>query len=341
MKIQRGGLDRALASPDPAVRFYLFHGADEPSSRAHAETLLEGLRAEKEVLDAATIRSDPARLADEANAISMFGGRRLLWIEPAGDEILPGVEALFEAPGCEHPVVAIAGALRKTSKLLKAAEASPRALSNVSYALEGRQFEELVERMARDEGLEPEPGVVARIAGMCNANRALAAQEVAKYALYAEPHAGDSSRPLTHDMVDRLGAGSEELELFALGDRAMVGDIRAVQVGLDQLSVGGSEAITILRAMQRRIVMLSPMVARINAGEAPSGVMASMGNAIFFREKPAVSAMLMAWRGDRLERLAERVIALEEGLMLEGRPARTALGQELLTVARTARSARR
>ena len=59
--------------------------------------------------------------------MSLFGGTRVIWIEPAGDEIAAGVEALLEAPAAESPVVAIAGALRKTSALLKLAEASPRA----------------------------------------------------------------------------------------------------------------------------------------------------------------------------------------------------------------------
>ena len=47
----------------------------------------------------------------------------MIWVEPAGDEIADGVEALLEAPSVESPVVAIAGALRKTSALLKLAEA--------------------------------------------------------------------------------------------------------------------------------------------------------------------------------------------------------------------------
>ena len=58
--------------------------------------------------------------------MALFGGKRAIWIEPAGDEIADGVEALLEAPAGESPVVAIAGSLRKTSALLKLAEAIRR-----------------------------------------------------------------------------------------------------------------------------------------------------------------------------------------------------------------------
>lgn len=340
MKTQRGDVPRRLDAPEPQVRFYLFHGADDASSRSHAARLLTALGAEKEAIEAATLKSDPARLSDEANALSMFGGAKLLWVEPAGEEILAAVEALLEAPGAEHRVVAIAGALRKTSKLLKLAEASPHALAHVSYAPEGREFERIVEDLARDAGLQPAPGVVARLAGMTANNRELARGEIEKMALFLGADAAQPV-PLDHDTLDALGAGAGDVEFLSLGDRAMVGDIEAVQHGIEAMSANGSEAITILRALQRRIVMLAPMQARVAAGEPASAVIGAMGRALFWKDKPVVTEMLMRWPATRLARLGERVTELERRLMFAGLPAKSALGEELLAIARTARASRR
>ena len=44
VKSDRRGIERLLDKPDPATRFYLFHGYDEGQSRAQAERLLKGLR---------------------------------------------------------------------------------------------------------------------------------------------------------------------------------------------------------------------------------------------------------------------------------------------------------
>ena len=113
MKAVKGQLERSLGRPDPAVRFYLLHGPDEAGSRALALGLLKSLGdAEKFIIVGQVIKSDPATLADEAGAMSLFGGKRAIWIEPAGDEITPAVEALFAAGSTENPVVAIGGALR-------------------------------------------------------------------------------------------------------------------------------------------------------------------------------------------------------------------------------------
>src|SRR5687768_17291373 len=115
MKAAKASLGRALDQPDPGIRFYLFHGPDEAGSRALAERLLKGLASEKFAMAGGSIKSDPASLADGAGAMSLFGGKRALWIEPAGDEIADAVEALLAAAAGESPVIAVAGPLRKTS----------------------------------------------------------------------------------------------------------------------------------------------------------------------------------------------------------------------------------
>ena len=110
MKAVKANLARALDQPDPAIRFYLFHGPDEAGSAGSAGRLLKGLgNADKFIVVGQAVKSDPATLADEAGAMSLFGGKRALWIEPAGDEIAEGVEALLEAPASESSVVAVAG----------------------------------------------------------------------------------------------------------------------------------------------------------------------------------------------------------------------------------------
>ncbi|HVL29145.1 MAG TPA: DNA polymerase III subunit delta, partial [Sphingomicrobium sp.] len=106
MKAQRGSIRRADSEPDRAIRFYLFHGPDESGSRALAERLRRALDAEKLAVPAPSVKADPALLAAEAGAISLFGGARLVWVEPAGDEIAEGVEALLAAAAVESPVVA-------------------------------------------------------------------------------------------------------------------------------------------------------------------------------------------------------------------------------------------
>ena len=154
MKASKSTITRAVDQPAAGTRFYLFHGPDEGQSRALAARLLESLRATKFVIAGGAVKSDPAALVDEASAMSLFGGNRAIWIEPATKDIEEGVAALLAAAVVESPVVAIGGPLTKTSPLLKLAEASPLALAFASYPPEGQDAERMVIDLGRRFGLK-------------------------------------------------------------------------------------------------------------------------------------------------------------------------------------------
>lgn len=339
MKAAKASLGPALDRPDPSIRFYLFHGPDEAGSRALAERLLKGLEAEKSAMLAQEVKGDPARLADEAGAISLFGGRRAIWIEPAGDEIVEGAEALLELPASENPVIAVAGSLRKTSSLLKLAEVHSRALSHISYVPEGRELERLVMDLARDVGLRVSPDTARRIAEASAGNQAIAFQELEKFALYLDASA-EGLRDLDPDTVDLLGADSAEADLMRLGDLALSGRMDALLDELARLPHGGSEPIPVLRALQRRLLMLAPLRARVERGESPDGVMTSMGKALFWKDKSLIQRLLSTWSSERLAEAASRVSNLERQIMLRPLADDAALGETLVTLARAAGRAR-
>lgn len=336
MKSSKGGIGRAVEQPDPAIRFYLFHGPDEAQSSALGDRLAAALEAAKHSLASSSLRSDPALLADEASAIDMFGESRLLWIQPAGEEVAAAADALLAAAAAERPAVAIAGRLAKSSALLKLAEAHPLALAHASYELDARDAERMAADMARAEGLRPQPGVAARIAESCANDRRMIGQELAKLALYLD---ASPERPaeLTHEALDAVGADMGG-DFLGIADLALAGDVRGLGDELARLPSGGKEAIPVIRSLQRRLIMLAPIRARVEAGQRSHDVLASMGKSLFWKDKPLVEKLLASWDSAGLARVAERAGTLERRLMSTAPPPPAeALGEELLAIARAAR----
>jgi DNA polymerase-3 subunit delta len=335
VKPARGALGRALDRPDPDIRFYLFYGPDEAQSRAHGERLLKGLEAEKFALSAQAAKADPALLADEAAAMGLFGGKRALWIEPAGDEITPAVEALLEAAGAESPAIAIAGGLRKTSPLVKLGEAHGSALAHISYEPNERDAEQLVEELARREGLQLAPGLASRIATAAANDRGIIAQELAKIALYADASPGKAVQ-VDREMLDEIGAGAEG-NWMRLGDLALSGELGALSHEL-QASANDAEPVSVIRALQRRLLMLAPIRARVDRGERPHDAVTSAGKSVFWKDKELVARMVGLWESKALARVLERSSELERRLMSsDSPPADAALEEELVAIARMAR----
>ncbi|MGN6588819.1 MAG: DNA polymerase III subunit delta [Sphingomicrobium sp.] len=336
MKVNAGGVGRAVDQPNPAIRLYLFHGPDESQSRALGARLLETLCATKFIVPGGSIKSDPAALVDEASAMSLFGGKRAIWIEPATKDIEAGVVALLEGPAPESSVIAIAGALTPASPLRKLAEASPNALAYAAYLPEGDGAARMVADIGRRYGLKIAPPVAARLADSCGNDQAIVAQELQKLSLYVGAST-EAPKELDHSAIDAVGAESAEGDFQRLADLALAGELNELSEELARLPAGGSEAIPVTRSLQRRLLMLAPLRARIERGEKVDAVMTSAGRALFFKEKAKVQRMLSKWSADELATIAARAGKLEHALIFTPTPDREALGEELLAIARKAR----
>ena len=336
MKASATEIRRALAAPGD-VRLFFLYGPDESGSRALARTLAEamGEGAERVDLSPAELKDDPARLSDEAAAFSMFGDRRWILIEQAGDDIAPAVEALLEAPAAGNPVALIAGALRPSSPLVKLALAAPNALAFASHAPEGAAAEELVRGYARTLGLDIVTGAVRRIAAESGGNRALIERELEKYALYLDAAPG-AAKVLDEDAIDALGpdSGGSEGSLARLIDAVLDGKPAAMQAELVRLRSTGIEGIPLTRAMLKRMTLLAKLRAEVEAGKSPSAVMASTGKGIFFKERDGIQQQIRRWRSDVIAKSIGRLLDAEREVMTGA--GSIAADEELLAICRQA-----
>lgn len=329
-------LNRALGEA-PNTRLFLFYGPDESGSRNLLGKVAAavGAEAERVELNAADLKNDPARLTDEAAAISMFGGPRYILIDRAGDEILPAVTALLEAEVAGNPVVILAGDLKKSSKLLKAVGDSTAGIAFASYLPDGGKADQLVLELAREHGLIIHRDVARRVAESCGGNRSVIAQELGKYALFLDS-SPQGPKPLEHETIDAVGAGSDEGDLSRLVDSVAGGDASALEAELVRLRAEGLEGISLVRAMLRRMVLLAKLRAEVEQGNSPGAVMASSGKALFWKEKDAVGGQLGRWRSGLIAKSISRLVEAERQVKAAGGLGPIAADEELFAICRQA-----
>jgi DNA polymerase-3 subunit delta len=336
VKAAKGQIDRAVKAPRE-WRFFLLYGPDDAGSRALAKAAGKAMGADAERIDlsGADLKSDPARLADESASISLFGGARYIVVDPAGDESLAAVEALLQSPAAGNPVVLVAGALKPTSKLLKLALAEPTALAHCSYPPEGQEAERIASDLARGLGLVIRPDLARRLAGACSGNRAILSSELEKLALFVDA-SPESPKPIDHDTLDAIGAAQEEGDLSRLVDA--VGSGRPAILGdeLARLSSEGIDGIPLIRAVLRRMTLLSRLRAEVDCGRSIDTVMASRGKALFWREKPAITQQLRGWRSDMLAKSVGRLLEAERQAKASGGLGAAAVDEELFAICRQA-----
>jgi DNA polymerase-3 subunit delta len=341
MIVKRPEIERTLDAGGAGHRLILLYGPDESGSRALADRIARPLGADVERIDlaGATLKADPALLADEASAISLFGSKRFIRIEPAGDEIIDAVTALLELSSSSDPVVIVAGALRKDAKLVKLATASPDVIGFASYVPEGADADRMTNNMARDHGLLVTPDVARRLATACNGDRAILAREIEKLALFVDA-APDRPRELGHEELDALGAASEEGDMGKLVDAVLDGRLEAIEAALAQLAAEGIEGIPLIRAMLRRLLQLAEFRAEVARGSSVSSVMASAGKSLFWKDRDTVARQVSRWRPAQIATAIERLMATERAVKASGTAGSILLDEELLAIGRAARRMR-
>lgn len=341
MKAKPPEAERALDKPG-TIRLFLLYGPDESGSRALAARLPKALGAEAERVDfsAAQLKADPALLADEAAAISLFGGPRYIRIEPASDDAADAVAALLEAPAGGNPVVAIAGALKPDAKLVKLASASPHALACASYPPDAGNLDRAALECARTAGLEMTPDVARRLAAATGGDRMVLAQEVEKLALYLDA-APDRRRAAGHEALDALLADASEGSLGRLVDATLDGRADAAMAELARLAGDGVAGVPVLLAIERRLVQLAGLRAEVERGNAVDRVVEGARPPVFWKDKDTYKRQLMRWTARDLAQAIGRVLAAKRATMRGGGPGPVAVDEEVLTLTRHAARLRR
>lgn len=310
MKANRAEIARAVDKPDPNLRLLLLHGPDEAGSRALGARYEAALGSgfDRIELTPAELKSDPARLADEAAATSMFGSASLIRITGMGDESLEAVAALLEASAAGNPALAYAGALRKDSKLLKVVEASPLALHFASYPLEGRDAEGEAQALLKAEGLRASRDAIRALTDAAAGDRAILAGEIAKLALFLDA-SPEHPKAVEPPIVATLVSGHSESDLGALVNAIFSGQPREAERQMASAELEGITGIPLLRAGLRRLHLLAELRAEVENGQSIESAIAAKGKSVFWKDRPSLSNQLSRWQGATI---ARAIIALTE-----------------------------
>jgi DNA polymerase-3 subunit delta len=317
VQVKPADADRLLSRPDPSVRVVLIHGSDEGLVAERGEALVKavlGKAADPMAhlrLDSAAIADDPARLADEAHAIPLFGGERVISVRIAGNRpIDAAVAALLDRPPRDCWVVLLAGELRKTAAIRKLCESSKGAWAIPAYADSDRDLDRIIDEETRNAGLAIAADARAALRGLIGGDRMASRSEVRKLCLYA---AGAETIAIA-DVRAVIG----DAAAFAIDeavDAAASGDAPGLDRSYRRLLSSGTPGFVIAGAALRHFNFLEKARASVDGGDTPDSIVRRAVPPIFFSRQAAVAKQIASWTAARIE----RALALLDRAMLDSR----------------------
>lgn len=335
MKLAWKQIEPFVKNPDPKARAILIYGPDDGLMRERARMIGSSIVADLNdpfnvaVLDGDLLVSDPARLTDEASAMSMMGGARLIRIENAADKISPVLRDYLAAPSGENLVILEAGELGPRSPLRQLFEKAPNAAALPCYVEDERGLTQVIRAQVGEAGKGIDNDAAAWLAAAVIGDRGRARSEVEKLLIYM----GDERHIRLGDVRAACGEAGEtsldDLVYAVAGGRA-----EAALIAFNKLNEEGVIPVTILRALQNHFRKLHYIKGLTASGLGTDEALKQLQPPLFFKLEDAFKAQLGKWTAIRLMAILERLGEIEADTKKTGSPAETLLAQAVLGIAR-------
>ncbi|MBU6471675.1 MAG: DNA polymerase III subunit delta [Alphaproteobacteria bacterium] len=338
MIVKSSEAERYVARPPASLKAALVYGPDQGLVRERAErmarTVVPDLSDAFQVceLDEATLNADNARLADEAAAISMLGGRRVVRVRGVGNGLAKLFEGFLDDPKGDALVVVEAGDLAKGSALRKVFEDAANAAAIPCYADSPRDLADVVKSGLKERNLAIAPDALEDAVSRLGSDRGVTRQELEKLALYAHGQSRVSLEDVRAVMGDESDARIEEA-----CDAAGEGNLQKLDLALSRLWADDMSPIAVLRLAMAHFQKLALAKDAVEKGEPLDGALRRMRPPIHFLRAASFKAQVSRWNGGRLLDALDLLLDTEVLCKTTGVPAAAVCGRALFNVAAMSR----
>lgn len=350
-KVRPQDADRFAAKPPANIVAVLVYGPDSGLVRERIDKLtrsvVDDLSDPFRLADISDseLKNDPARLADEAAAISMLGGRRVVRLRGLGDGAAKAVASFLENPLGDALVVAEGGELGPRSSLRLLFEEAGNAAALPCYADDASTLGEVIRARLGAAGLKAEPAALEFLMTHLGSDRGVTQNELEKLVLYmgaggmSADGRGETREVTLNDARQCIGdnAGSSLDEVI---DAALGGELENLDTALARARAADTNAVLILNMLSRHLMQLHLAAAHVESGSDLGGAMRSFRPPLHFKRKDAVTRQLKNWNRRKLDRALALALEAETQCKTTGSPAEAICGQTLFRIAQGARARR-
>lgn len=338
MKLPFKNIEPFVKKPDPQARVILIYGPESGLMKERSGIIGKMIVADLNdpfnavTLSADKLIADPARLMDEALAMSMMGGGRLIRIEDADDTLAPLMKDYLKNPSAQNLVVVEAGELGTKSPLRALIEKAPNAAALPCYVEDERDLGGLIRDTLKDVGYTIEHDASGLLAAALVGDRLRARNELQKLLTYK----GADRTPVSLEDVQACtgGAGAQTMDKFVYGVTGSKPDV--VLTSFQMMMQEGVALIAVLRSLQNHVRRLHVVKARVERGEVLEIVMKSLQPPVFWKQEDMFKSQIRSWSLGGLSRTLQKLADLEASCKKTGVPDETLTAQALLSISRKA-----
>ncbi|MEP3232086.1 MAG: DNA polymerase III subunit delta [Hyphomicrobiales bacterium] len=279
------GPDQGLVSErTDAISRLALEGNDDPLSKL--------------TLESDDIANDPGRLIDEANAVALFGGDKVIRVRLNGTrQITKSITAVLEEGSGQSLVLIEGGDLKKSNPVRSLIEKSKTAIAIPCYADDSRSLNMLLQEELQTNNVRISQDAQALLLSLIGQNRQTSRNEIQKLCLYAH----DKGEITVDDVELLIGDASASLVDDTI-DWVLLGQLQLGLKNFENSLVMGHNSFQTIIVLQRHLTRLQLFSADIANGASVRDVVDRARPPIHFKRKQAVSKQVTIWRGEMVKK---------------------------------------
>jgi DNA polymerase III subunit delta len=283
------------------VRFYimLLYGPDEGLVSERAEAIARSATNNdlSNIIrfNGDEIAADPLRLADEANAISMFGGMRAIRLKAGSKTLVPSLDILLAKPPQDARIIIEAGDIKPTHALRSLLEKSAHAAVLPCYGEDSRDIGKLLETMLSENNLSISADAKLLLIQSVGIDRKRSRMEIEKLCLYCY-----GSESIAREDVEAIITDAAALSIDTVIDATFLGELTIIEAEARRIFADGTDAGVLLGYALRHALLLQSIRRDIDSGRnASESIKASR---VMWKRERIVADQVARWSEARLSR---------------------------------------
>lgn len=320
-KLTQTGFSALLSKEDPSVKAVLFYGQDEGLMEECRQKLTASVVPDSKDpfrivdLTQAQAKDDIAVLYDEANAVSLMGGRRVIRFRNVDNNFTPVMKEFLSDYKGDSLIILTGGNLTTKGSLPQLFEKASNAKVMACYPDEGGALKQFVYQTLQENGFDATPEALNFISDNLGADRLLSRSELSKLMAYMGRETSISIEDAMACIGDASALSTDQM-IYAMAD----GDQTVLHETLDRLYAEGELPITLLRSVCNHFKRLHVVVSKVQNGTDVDTAMRSLFPPVHFKRTADFKRQIRLWNTNKISRALELLVEAERECKRAGRP---------------------
>lgn len=330
-------IDKFLKRPDNSLRAVLVYGSNEGLMSEYVKGFTKAICPDVNdpfrvaYLNGADVNGDPGVLFGEYGSQSLMGGRRVIVVKDADNNLTKHLKSLFDTAKSDTLLIISSGSLNKKSSLVKLGEDSEDIAVIPCYEDRDEDIYGAARAKFVEGGYTIGNEALQLLCARLSNDRKSSMGEIDKLMTYMGDRKNITSDDVVAIISDNSASTADDVCYFVAG-----GQTEKALAAFNKLLNEGSEPISIIRNVTYHFSKILSCMGMMEQGETIDKALMRMTPPIIFFRKASFKGQVSLWPKDRLFSVLELLYKCERDCKTTNMPAVELVSFTLMQIASAA-----